>query len=75
MTAAVQGHFPERDSLVSGDEIVLLESELFELGLEPEIWHYPGVGHWFAEPGLDDFYDIDAAELAWTRMLDFLKRP
>jgi carboxymethylenebutenolidase len=75
LTAAVQGHFPEHDALVSADDVVLLESELFELGLEPEIWHYPGARHWFAEPGIEEFYDPEAAELAWSRTVEFLKRP
>ena len=48
LQARVQGHFAEHDELVAEDDVLLLESELFELGLEPEMWHYDGVGHWFA---------------------------
>lgn len=73
LTASVQGHFAERDELVSEDDVVLLESELFELGREPEMWHYSDVGHWFAEPGIES-YDPAAAELAWQRTLAFLQR-
>lgn len=73
LRARVQGHFAERDELVDADDVVALEADLFELGLDPEMWHYPGVGHWFAERGVDGSYDPDAAELAWERMLVFLR--
>lgn len=73
LKARVQGHFAEHDELVAEDDVLLLESELFELGLEPEMWHYDGVGHWFAEQGVAERYDEAAAELAWRRTLDFLK--
>lgn len=75
LAADVQGHFAERDDLVSADDIVLLEADLFELGHQPEMWHYEGVGHWFAEPGVDHHFDETAAEMAWDRMLAFLRRP
>lgn len=73
LRSRVQGHFAERDELVEPDDVVALEADLFERGLEPEMWHYPGVGHWFAEEGVDGSYDRDAAELAWERMLAFLR--
>lgn len=71
--ARVQGHFAEHDELVAADDVVLMEADLFELGREPEMWHYPGVGHWFAEPGAEG-YDEAAAELAWERTVEFLRR-
>lgn len=73
LRARVQGHFAEHDELVAEDDVLLLESELFELGLEPEMWHYDGVGHWFAEQGVEESYDEAAAERAWQRTLDFLR--
>jgi carboxymethylenebutenolidase len=73
MTARVQGHFAEHDTLVTPDDVVLLEADLFELGREPEMWHYDDARHWFAEPGIDGFYDEAAAELAWRRTLEFLR--
>lgn len=73
LRARVQGHFAEDDHLVDADDVVALEADLFELGLEPEVWHYPGVGHWFAEEGAGDAFDQDAAALAWERTLDFLR--
>ena len=74
LTAQVQGHFAQHDTLVSADDLVEFESDLFELGHEPEFWHYEGTRHWFAEAGHDEFFDSDAAELAWQRTLAFLKR-
>ncbi|MFN8051633.1 MAG: dienelactone hydrolase family protein [Acidimicrobiales bacterium] len=74
LRAQVQGHFPEHDALVSPDDIVLLEADLFELGHEPEMWHYEGVHHWFAEPGVEGFHDEPAAALAWERTVEFLTR-
>lgn len=74
LRAAVLGHFAEQDVLVHPDEVVLLEAELFEQGREPEMWHYEGVGHWFAERGADA-YDEAAAELAWQRTVAFLSAP
>ena len=73
MAARVQGHFAEHDSLVSDDDVVLLEADLFELGRDPEMWHYAGTQHWFAEAGVDGHYDEPAAELAWERTLGFLR--
>jgi carboxymethylenebutenolidase len=75
LTAAIQGHFAEHDELVGDDAVVELEADLFERGHEPEMWHYAGVRHWFAEPGDHGAYDEPAAALAWQRTLDFLKRP
>lgn len=73
LAARVQGHFAEEDALVGPDDLLLLESELFELGHEPEFWHYEGTRHWFAEAGPHDSFDEAAAELAWTRTLEFLR--
>ena len=73
LAARVQGHFAEHDELVSPDDLVALESELFEGGHEPEFWHYPGTRHWFAEPDQPEYYDADAADLAWLRTLAFLQ--
>lgn len=74
MRAEVLAHFVDDDVMVSDDDVTLFASELFEAGLEPEIWHYDSV-HWFAEQGDHGCYDESAAEEAWERTLEFLKRP
>lgn len=73
MAARVQGHFAEHDDLVSHDDVVLLEADLFELGRDPEMWHYADTRHWFAEVDVADHYDEAAAELAWDRTVEFLR--
>jgi carboxymethylenebutenolidase len=73
LSARVLGHFAEHDELVSADDVVLLEADLFEQGAEPEMWHYADTHHWFAEVGVDEHYDEVAAELAWERTLAFLR--
>ena len=50
-----------------------LEQGLRDAGREATIHLYPSAGHWFAEPSRDA-YRADAAELAFGRTLDFLKR-
>ena len=71
LRASVLGHFAVDDDIVDPDELVALEAELFELGHEPEFWHYDGVGHGFAEVD-DAAHDAAAAELAFERTLAFL---
>lgn len=73
LQARVLGHFVDDDVMVPDDDVTLLSAELFEAGVEPEIWHYDSV-HWFAETGDHGCYDEAAAELAWERTLEFLKR-
>ncbi len=71
-TARFQGHFAEDDHLVSEEDRVVTES-FIRLGENQTEFHlYPGTRHWFFEPG--DSYDPAAAELAWERTLDFLRR-
>ena len=71
-SAAFQGHFAEDDHLVSEEDRVVTES-FIRLGDNNTEFHvYPGTKHWFFEPG--DSHDPAAAELAWTRTLEFLGR-
>jgi carboxymethylenebutenolidase len=37
-----------------------------------ELHTYPGTGHWFANPGVPDAFDPEAAATAWSRTVDFL---
>lgn len=75
LRARVLGHFAEVDDLVPDHDLVAMEAELFEHGHQPEIWHYPGTRHFFAEVAAAESHDADAADLAWLRTLDFLRRP
>ena len=72
LAAPVLGHFAERDTLVTEDDLNEMHARLLlsEKSFEPH--HYPGTTHWFAEPGVDDFHDAESAERAWQRTLAFL---
>jgi carboxymethylenebutenolidase len=66
------GHFAEDDPYETPETVAELEEGLREAGREAEIHHYPGTGHWFAEPS-NDAYRADAAELAFERTMTFLR--
>ena len=51
-----------------------LAAALRAAGRKHTIHVYPGTGHWFFEPDRVDAYDEAAAQLAWDRTLEFLKR-
>ena len=72
LTAPVLGHFAETDPLVTDDELVEMQAHMLLLDKHVEVHHYPGTGHWFAEPGVLEHHDPDAASLAWERTLEFL---
>ena len=48
------------------------EKEMRAAGLNPTLYIYPQKSHWFFETDRPE-YDPEAAELAWTRMLEFLR--
>ena len=73
LRAPVLGHFAETDDFVSEDDLAFLEAQLRLLDKEVEIIRYPGTGHWFAESDREA-YDEAAAEAAWARTLEFLRR-
>jgi dienelactone hydrolase len=67
----VQIHMMDRDPW--GDEDRPAAEALVEDVDDAELFLYPGSGHLFADPGLDD-YDEQAAELLRERSLAFLDR-
>ncbi len=70
-SARFQGHFAENDHLVSEEDRVVTESFIRLGDNHTEFFVYPDTGHWFFEPG--EQHDSEASELAWTRMLAFLR--
>jgi carboxymethylenebutenolidase len=72
-TASLLGHFAEEDEFTSEDQIRELEEGYAGVGRRAEIHRYPGTGHWFAEPSRDA-YRPEAAELAFDRTVEFLRR-
>jgi carboxymethylenebutenolidase len=71
-SAPLLGHFAEEDPFTSEEEIRELEDGYRAAGRHATIHRYPGTGHWFAEPSRDA-YRADAAELAFSRTVDFLR--
>jgi carboxymethylenebutenolidase len=71
-TAPVLGHFAEEDPFEPPESVAQLEQELRDAGREAAIHTYPGTGHWFAEPSRDA-YRREAAEVAFSRTIEFLR--
>jgi len=71
--AAFQGHFAEQDPYETAEGVDALEKALRGAGRAVDFQRYAGVGHWFMEPDRTDAYNRDAAELAFTRIVAFLR--
>jgi len=71
--SAVVGHFAEEDPYETAENVAAFEQGLRDAGREVTIHRYPGTGHWFAEPSRDA-YRPEAAELAFDRTVEFLRR-
>ena len=71
--AEVLGHFSDVDEWEPLDGIRAMETDMRAAGLEPTFHIYPQMAHWFFEDDRAEF-DAQAAELAWTRTLEFLRR-
>jgi carboxymethylenebutenolidase len=71
--APVLGHFAESDPYEDDESIAAFEHACRDASREVEIHRYPGTGHWFAEPSRDAYVPA-AAELAFERTADFLRR-
>jgi carboxymethylenebutenolidase len=65
------GHFAEKDEWEPQAEAEAAFSGLSQLNVDVEMYVYPGVGHWFANPDVPSAYDSSAAELAFQRTADF----
>jgi carboxymethylenebutenolidase len=71
--AAYQGHFAEQDDFEPRAGVDELAEALRQAGRAVTFYHYPGTGHWFAEPDRLQAYNAEAAALAWDRTLAFLR--
>jgi carboxymethylenebutenolidase len=72
MTAAVQGHYAEKDEYFNAEAVAGLDKELTAAGVEHELFSYAGADHAFFNDDRPEVYDADAASQAWGRVLDFL---
>jgi len=71
--SAYQLHLAEGDPMIDTEELALMEASFGLAGRPVEVHTYTGVSHHFAEPGTAG-YDVAAADLAWERTIEFLRR-
>jgi carboxymethylenebutenolidase len=71
--AAYLGHFAENDPFEPLEGVRQTEAALRDAGHEVAFHMYPGAGHWFFESDRPDAYNAEAAQLAWSRTLEFLR--
>ena len=70
--APVLGHFAEHDVYEPRRSVQRLEERLKAANRSVELFTYPGTTHWFFENDRPDAFNAQAAQLAWTRTLEFL---
>ena len=71
--AAYLGHFAEVDDYVAASGVKKLEKGLKAAHRPVTFYAYPGTGHWFFESDRPDAYNAKAAQLAWSRTVDFMQ--
>ena len=71
--AEILGHFSDVDEWEPLDGIRAMEAEMRAAGLKQDFHIYPNMSHWFFEADRPEF-DPQAAELAWARTLEFLRK-
>lgn len=72
--ASYLGHFADADDFEPLDEVRSLEQSIRDAGRSVQFHEYEGTGHWFFEPDRKDAFNPEAADLAWQRTLEFLKK-
>jgi carboxymethylenebutenolidase len=72
--SAFQFHLAATDPYVPASGVKKMQKGLAAAGREAEYHIYPGTGHWFFESDRPDAYEPRAAELAWERLVLFLKK-
>jgi carboxymethylenebutenolidase len=71
--ADILGHYADIDEWGESVDVVrATETDMRATGLSPAFHFYPNTKHWFFEVDRPE-YDSQAAELAWTRTLEFLR--
>jgi carboxymethylenebutenolidase len=71
MSAAVLGHYAEKDDFFTPDAANALADQLRALGKSVEIIIYPETDHAFFNDTRPEVYDADAARALWTSTLEF----
>ena len=73
VTAKVMGHFCEVDEWEPTEFVDNTFAEFAKAGVDATRHTYPGTAHWFVEEDRPE-YDPAAAQLAWKRTFEFLKK-
>jgi|SRR5690349_3557138 len=71
--AEVLGHYSDADEWEDIDFVRSMENEMRNAGMKTDFHIYPQMPHWFFEEDRPE-YNSQAAELAWTRTLEFLRK-
>ena len=71
--ASYLGHFAPGDDWEPDEGVRALEEKIRSAHRPVTFHFYPGTKHWFIEDNQPAAYNRQAAGLAWTRTLDFLK--
>ena len=66
------GHFAEMDEWEPAEEVSKMENNMRAAELKPVFHKYSNTSHWFFENDRPEF-NVEAANLAWTRTLEFLR--
>ena len=74
MRARIQGHFAAKDTMDPIEWAREVEGDMRAAGLETEFFEYAEAGHWFFESDRPDAYSQPDAELAYQRLVTFLRR-
>lgn len=69
----ILGHYSDTDEWEDIDYVRSMEKEMQNAGLKTTFHIYPQMPHWFFEDDRPEF-NPQAAELAWTRTLEFLRK-
>jgi carboxymethylenebutenolidase len=73
MSAAVMGHYAEKDDYFTPEAARALAEQLRGLGKSVEIHVYPGADHAFFNDTRPEVYDAAAANLLWDRTVAFFE--
>jgi carboxymethylenebutenolidase len=71
--AEILGHYSDTDEWEDIDYVRSMESNMRNAGMQTTFHIYSQMPHWFFENDRPEF-NPQAAELAWTRTLEFLRR-
>jgi len=73
LRAPLMGHYAANDQSASPEMVAELDEQLGRLGKRAEFFVYPNCDHAFANHHRPEVFVGDAAELAWSRTLEFFR--